>query len=300
MATLTTQKDKVDALKRILNAPSVMEQFKNALNDYSSTFIASVIDLYNTNSKLQQCEQNQVVMAALEAAVYKLPINKALGFAYIVPYYNKTTKVQEPVFQMGYKGYIQLAMRTGQYKTINADKVYEGEISSFDKLTGKLCLNGTPTSDKIVGYFAYIELLNGFNKTFYMTVEQMAAHAKGYSKGVPSEFTEKQLLALAATQKTSNGNVLGWTGNFHAMALKTVLRLLLSRYGYLSVEMQNALSKDLQGESIDANMDDARDEAVSAKPASAVIDFGENAGETVPVENVETSKAEVESEAPGF
>ena len=312
MATPTTQKDKVDALKRILNAPSVVEQFKNALNDNASTFIASVIDLYNTDSKLQLCDQKQVVMAALQAAVLKLPINKALGYAYIIPYANNKKvldpatgkevwqKVMEPTFQMGYKGYIQFALRTGQYRTINAGFACEGEISSFDKLTGKLCLTGTPTSDKVIGYFAYIELLNGFNKAYYMTVEQMAAHAKQYSKGLSADTTVESLIALAATQRTPDGKLTGWKGNFHAMALKTVLRLLLSKYGYLSIEMQNAIAKDLSEENVDTNVDDIKDEAVSAKPAPAVIDFGESAGETVAVEHVETPKVEAESEEPGF
>ena len=249
---------KIDVLKNVLNAPSVMEQFKNALAKNASTFVASVIDLYNTDSKLQLCEPKQVVTEALKAAVLHLPISKALGYAYIVPYYNtkKTdngfVKVYEPSFQLGYKGYIQLAMRTGQYRTINADVVYEGELRKVNKLTGEIAFDGEKKNDKIVGYFCYFELMNGFSKTLYMTVEQVAAHAKRYSKGLVSydkdgkaeEVTVDSLVSLAALPFSPDSKKVGWLGNFHAMAIKTVIRTLLSKYGYLSIEMQNAFADD--------------------------------------------------------
>lgn len=191
---------KVDVLKSMLNAPSVVEQFQNALAKNAPTFIASVIDLYNGDNKLQLCEPKQVVMEALKAAVLHLPINKSLGFAYIIPFQNSKKddkgnwiKVYEPVFQMGYKGFIQLAMRTGQYRTINADVVYEGELRKANKLTGEIAFDGEKKSDKVVGYFCYFELLNGFSKTLYMTVEQMAEHAKRYSKGLKKETTVESL-----------------------------------------------------------------------------------------------------------
>ena len=168
---------KVDVLKNMLNAPSVMEQFNNALAKSAPTFVASVIDLYNGDTNLQQCEPKAVVMEALKAAVLKLPINKALGYAFIIPFNNSVkddkgnwVKKMVPTFQMGYKGYIQLAMRTGQYRTINADVVYEGELRKANKLTGEIAFDGEKKSDKVVGYFCYFELLNGFSKTLYMTV----------------------------------------------------------------------------------------------------------------------------------
>lgn len=250
---------KVDVLKGILNAPSVMEQFKNALAKNAPTFVASVIDLYNSDSSLQLCEPKAVVMEALKAAVLHLPINKALGYAYIIPFNNskkikdehgqeRWVKVMEPTFQLGYKGYIQLAMRTGQYRTLNADVVYEGEVRKVSKLTGEIAFDGEKTSDKVIGYFCYFELLNGFSKTLYVTVEQMAKHAKRYSKGLKKETTVEQLLALAAMPVQDDSKTVGWLGNFHAMGVKTVVRNLLSKYGYLSVEMQNAFADDLRGE----------------------------------------------------
>lgn len=176
------------ALKNVLSTDSVKEQFKNALGKNADTFIASVIDLFNSDSKLRECNPKQVVMEALKAAVLHLPINKSLGFAYIIPYSNSYPKKDEygrdmigqdgkkiwekklePTFQLGYKGYIQLAMRTGQYRTLNADVVYEGEVRKVSKLTGEIAFDGDKKSDKVIGYFCYFELLNGFAKTLYMT-----------------------------------------------------------------------------------------------------------------------------------
>lgn len=246
---------KVDVLKSMLSAPSVVEQFQNALAKNAPTFIASVIDLYNGDSKLQLCEPKQVVMEALKAAVLHLPINKSLGFAYIIPFQNSKKddkgnwiKVYEPVFQMGYKGFIQLAMRTGQYRTINADVVYEGELRKANKLTGEISFDGEKRSDKVIGYFCYFELLNGFSKTLYMTVEQMAEHAKRYSKGLKKETTVESLLNLSNLPVAPDSKTVGWMGNFHGMAVKTVIRNLLGKYGYLSVEMQQAIVNDTDGD----------------------------------------------------
>jgi recombination protein RecT len=267
------QSKPVDLLKSMLNADSVQEQFKNALGKNASTFVASVIDLYNGDSNLQQCQPKQVVMEALKAAVLHLPINKALGYAFIIPFKNskkiqdcdekgqpkidsqgkpieKWVKVYEPVFQMGYKGYIQLAMRTGQYRTINADVVYEGELRKVNKLTGEIAFDGEKTSDKVVGYFCYFELMNGFSKTLYMTVDQMANHAKRYSKAIASDkdVTVDKLLNLSNLPVAPDSKVVGWMGNFHGMAIKTVIRNLLGKYGFLSVEMEKAITNDYEGE----------------------------------------------------
>lgn len=292
----TTTK-KVDMLKGILNAPSVVEQFQNALAKNAPTFIASVIDLYNGDSKLQLCDPKAVVMEALKAAVLKLPINKALGYAYIIPFNNSKKdergnwiKVMEPTFQMGYKGYIQLAMRTGQYRTLNADMVYDGELRKVNKLTGEIAFDGEKVSDKVIGYFCYFELLNGFSKTLYMTVEQMAAHAKRYSKGLKSETTVENLMNLANLPVAADSKTVGWMGNFHGMALKTVIRILLSKYGYLSIEMQQAFGDDIQG--------DTRDELIQEHGNSQAMDITSVQYEDV-TESSEVQAGDVEPD-PGY
>lgn len=213
------QLTKVDSLKKMMEAPSVQEQFKNAIADNSGPFIASIIELYSGDTYLQNCDPKLVIMEALKAAILKLPINKSLGFAYIVPYNN------QPQFQIGYKGLIQLAMRSAFYKTIHADVVYEGEFRSRDKLKGTFDVAGQKTSDEVIGYFAYFELLNGFSKTLYMTKDRVKQHAAKYSKSF----------------KLPNGP---WTKEFDAMAIKTVIRNLLSHYGMLSIEMVDAMDHD--------------------------------------------------------
>lgn len=254
---LTTQQSTakpVDVLKGVINAPSVQEQFRNALGEHKDAFVASLIDLYTGDKSLQTCQASKVVAEALRAATLKLPLNKSLGFAYVVVYNNKVknangtwTKVPTPTFIPGYKGYIQLAMRTGQYKTINADYVYEGELRKVNKLSGEVAFDGEKKSDKIVGYFCYFELLNGFSKTLYVSVEDMAAYAKRYSPSMPKDVTAEQLVAKANDGIVSKQ--VGWMGNFNDMALKTVIRRLLSKYGYLSVEMQGALASEITAES---------------------------------------------------
>jgi recombination protein RecT len=215
----------IDKLKNILAAESVQEQFKSVLAENAGAFVASIIDLYNTDRTLQMCDAKNVVMEALKAASLKLPINKQLGFSWIVPYKNKQGQYV-PTFQLGYKGYIQLCMRTGAYRYINADVVYEGELVKHDKLTGEIEIDPEKrTGDKKVGYFAFIETLNGFRKTLYMSVEEVTKHAQQYSKSY-------------------GGKNSVWATDFDAMALKTCLRLLLSKYGVMSVEMQRAYIDD--------------------------------------------------------
>lgn len=253
----------VDMLKSILKADSVQEQFTNAMGAHKDAFVASLIDLYTGDVSLQKCRPQAVVMEALRAATMKLPINKALGFAYIVVFNNNVKqadgswqKVPTPTFIPGYKGYIQLAMRTGQYKTINADIVYEGEISGYNKLAGTIDFNGKKKSEKIIGYFAYIEMLNGFNKTLYMPIEDMASYALHYSPSFKGRNKPTIQALIKSAQSDAASNKVGWEGNFNDMALKTVLRRLISKYGYLSVEMQNAVISDVNSESAEAIRND--------------------------------------------
>lgn len=237
-------------LANMLSAPSVQELFKNACGRHADSFVASITDLYSNDTQLQACAPKDVIMQCAKAATLQLPLNKALGFAYVVVYKNSVkqpngswAKVPTPTFMVGYKGYIQLALRSGKYKTINADVVYEGELQVCDRLTGEINLNGQRKSDKIVGYFAYIELINGFKKALYVSLEDMAAYAKKFSPSIGSDTTVEQLSALANAPVTSQKKV-GWLGDFNAMAIKTCLRRLLSKYGSLTVEMESALAAD--------------------------------------------------------
>lgn len=234
-----------------LNSDSVQAQFANALADHKEAFIASLIEIYSGDTSLQACQPNAVITEALKAANLNLPINKALGFAYLIAY-NKSVrnadgsygKIPIPTFVMGYKGLIQLALRSGQYKHIHADTIREGELDSIDKLTGEIRF-GRATSEKIIGYFAHIELLNGYRATLYMSVSEMAQYAKRFSKGISGKTTAAELAAKANAAPSAS---VGWEGNFNDMALKTCIRRLLSKYGYLSITMGSAMSGEAEME----------------------------------------------------
>lgn len=246
-------------LSAMIAGKAMQEQFRNALGDNAGTFTASLIEMVASDKNLQKCPPAQIVAEALKAASMKLPVNKSLGFAYIIPYNNKGQGMT-PTFQIGYKGLIQLALRTGQYRGINADVVYEGELIRADKLRGTINLDGERKSDKVVSYFAYIELVNGFSKTLYMSVEQVAHHAVQYSRSVPRGVTEEKLAERAGQVPTG----LGWWGNFDSMALKTVLRQLISKYGFMSIEMQDGVIADQDG-------DEATTTATAAKEAMTAV-----------------------------
>lgn len=213
------------ALRSLLSRDSVKKRFEELLGNKAAGFMSSLLNIVNSNTDLQQCNPQQVLSSAAVAAALDLPIDPNLGFAYIVPYKSKGSVHAQ--FQMGYRGYIQLAMRTGMYKTINATHVYEGEIERFNRITGEVTLSETgATSDKIVGYIAYFKLINGFEKFEYWTVDQVKAHAERFSQAYRS------------------GKGGPWQSDFNAMATKTVLKSLLSRYGVLSIEMQTAIRAD--------------------------------------------------------
>lgn len=157
-------------LKSAVESEKFQGRLRQCVAENKGAFASSILDLYSGDQQLQTCEPNAILTECLKAAALNLPINKALGFAYVVVYNNNVkrtdpktggvvwVKVPTPTFILGYKGYIQLAMRTGQYRTINADVVYEGEILKVDKLSGSICFDNNKKSDKIVGYFAYFEL----------------------------------------------------------------------------------------------------------------------------------------------
>lgn len=226
--------------KQILDNKYYQEQLKNVLKENAGTFSTSLMELVTSDNKLLQCDAKLLMAEAMKAASLKLPLNKQLGYAYLVPYGNTPTMI------IGYKGLYQLAIRSGLYKNINADVVYEGEYQGYDKISGELHLDGEKTSNKIVGYFAFLELTNGFRKMMYMSLSDMCSYARKYSATLKNcKMSNDQLADMAQKQSESGpGNSVGWYGNFNDMATKTVLRRLLSKYGYLSIEMQTAMSVD--------------------------------------------------------
>lgn len=248
---LTVTQQNVVSFKKMVDGNYVQNQLKQVLKENAGTFATSLMEVYTNDKQLQSCDPKSVVQEAIKAASLKLPLNKQLGMGYILVFKNydkdKRQVVPTPTLVIGYRGYIQLAIRSGQYRNINADVVYEGEYKGFDKLTGDLDLSGEKQSDKIQGFFAYFELINGFKKTLYMPVEDMARYALKFS---PSFRGQKDLLKVDDIidkwneQSVNGATGQGWMNDGISMGRKTVLRQLLSKYGLLSIEMQNALVSD--------------------------------------------------------
>lgn len=219
----------------LIKQDSYKKRFNELLGKKAPGFISSMLNVANLPT-LKDAEPNSIISSAVVAATLDLPIDQNLGFAYIVPYNTKVGNeyIKKAQFQMGYKGYIQLAMRTGQYKTINAIEVYEGEIKRVNRLTGEIEFdydNEFINREIVVGYVAYFKLLNGFEKTVYMSKEEMEIHAKKYSQSYSS-----------SKDWVVKGSL--WSTDFDGMAIKTVLKRLLSKYGILSIEMQSAITND--------------------------------------------------------
>lgn len=206
-------------IKQFFTADSVQNKFRELLGKKAQGFVASVLQVVNASDYLQKADPKTIYQAAMMAATLDLPINQNLGFAYIIPY---GTSAQ---FQMGYKGFIQLAQRSGQFKTISAAPIFEGQLVAENPLTGFEFDFTKKKSETIVGYAAYFELLNGFQKTLYMTEAELKAHGTRFSQ----------------TFKKGHGL---WKDDFNSMALKTVIKLLLSKFAPLSIEMQRAVISD--------------------------------------------------------
>lgn len=184
-------------------------------------FVAEITTVVSSNPTLAACDAGSILSAGLIAQSLGLPLAPALGFCYVVPYLDKAQ------FQVGYKGLIQLSMRSGQFQRLGVREVHDGEYKGQDKFGDDLFnFSHEFDNNKVVGYYAYFVLNNGFEKTMYMTAEQTKKHALKYSK----TFAKR-------------GDGL-WKDNFDWMSCKTVLKLLLNRYAPMSVEMQRALQAD--------------------------------------------------------
>lgn len=217
---LTTTSNKLGDLVKM---PKFSKRIEEVLKDRSPQFVSSLLQV--GASLGDDCEPVSIISSAMIAAALNLPIDKNLGFAWIVPYNTKNGKVAQ--FQMGYKGYIQLALRTGQYSRLNVCEVYEGELEKYDKLTGDLVINSaSKKSDKIVGYASYLRLTSGFEHAEYWSIEEVEAHAKRYSKAYKSNFDTP------------------WKSHFDEMAMKTVLSMHIRKWGPMTTAEAKAHSAD--------------------------------------------------------
>lgn len=215
----------------------------------ATRFIASITSAVATNPALQECEPSSIVAGALVGEALELSPSPVLGEYYLVPFKNSKEGVTKAQMQIGYKGYLHLAIRSGQYKDIDVFEIHEGEFKGRDKETGKFKFefieNETERLSKpVIGYMGYFELLNGFRKTLYISKEEMEQHANTYSKAFNLE-DYKKLQAGQIPEKDLWKYSSFWYKNFDTMAFKTVLRQLISKWGIMSIQLQEAFTKDM-------------------------------------------------------
>lgn len=221
-------------------------------------FVTAIISAVSTNPQLAECENSSIVSAALLGQALKLSPSPQLGQYYIVPFNNSDRGCKVAQFQLGYKGYIQLAIRSGQYKKINVLAIKEGELIEYDPLNEEIKVNLIEDEElreqaKTIGYYAMFEYLNGFRKTLYWSKNKMLAHADKYSKAFSVNAT-KGKYPKVSFEDFEAGKVAEedmwkyssfWYKDFDGMAYKTMLRQLISKWGIMSIDMQTAMEKDM-------------------------------------------------------
>lgn len=247
-------------LQGMLDSDGYRRRFEELLGKRMPSFMGSIVSMVNEDPNLKEAFFNTpitVIQSALKAAAYNLPIDKSLGFAYVVPFYNSKTGKKEAQFIMGYRGMIQLANRTGAYQNLNVVDVREGELKHFDRLTEDVEVEWIEDEDEretrpVIGYLGYFRLINGFEKKIYMSVKQIDAHEKKFRKG--------------------RGNRPAiWNDNYDGMACKTVLRRLIGKWGLMSIDYQKAdaetvkIAQDIASGAVDDEVIDT--EANAATPA---------------------------------
>lgn len=276
-------------------------------------FITSILSAVSTNPQLQECENSSIISAAFLGEALKLSPSPQLGQYYMVPFNDKKRNCKVAQFQLGYKGYIQLAERTGVYRKINVLAIKEGELVKYDPLTEDLEVNlieddeireQTPT----IGYYAMFEYLNGFRKTIYWSKKKMLAHADKYSQAFSVNATTGKYPKVsyadyeAGKVKESDMWLYSsfWYKDFDGMAYKTMLRQLISKWGIMSIEMQEAYTKDMatikengEYEYID-NVE--YDENVSQEPIIADTGIEESTAEPVVIQENKNEGKEIKTE----
>lgn len=220
---VTTTDQQPQSLQQLMNSGAVMKKLNDVLcsEKKAASFVSSVISVASGNSMLRNANPMTILGSAMVAATLDLPVIPTLGLAYIVPYKGQAQ------FQLGYKGLIELAERSGQFKNIIDEVVYEGQLVKKNKFTGEYVFDeDAKTSDKVIGVMARMDLVNGFSKTIFWTIEEVEAHAKKFSQAFRSGYNSP------------------WKTDFEAMARKTVLKALFAKYAPKSVAMQEAIKFD--------------------------------------------------------
>jgi recombination protein RecT len=221
-----------------LNSEKIMDNIKQALGETNKQrFITGVISAVNNNAMLQECTNQSILSGALLGETLKLSPSPQLGHYYLVPF-NDKEKGKVAQFQLGYKGYIQLAIRSGQYKKLNVLAIKQGELEYFDPLNEEIKISlmvdkwDEREELETIGYYAMFELVNGFKKAIYWSKKQMENHALKYSPGFKKD-------------REKGWNYTFWSKDFDGMAYKTMLRQLISKWGIMSIDLQTAFEHDM-------------------------------------------------------
>ena len=277
----------------VIRNQNTQAYLQDVLGEKKETFVSNLTALVSNDTKLQECKPVTLMYAALTATSLDLPLDKNLGFAYVIPYKNNRERTTEAQFQLGAKGIKQLAIRSGQFIGMNVTDVREGEIAGRNRMTGEMTFNWIEDDDerdkaKVVGYLAWFKLVNGFEKTKYMTVEEIKSHATRYSQTYSSKNDY--------VRKNSK-----WATDFDKMAEKTVMKLLLSKDAPLSVEMQTAFRADqsVQREEGKYIYSDNGNEAAKSKLTELAEDNAEGKNDDAEYEEVnetETTESEASDE----
>lgn len=266
------------SLTAYLSNDAVKNQINSIVGGKNGTrFISSIISAVNANASLQECTNASILSAALLGESLNLSPSPQLGQYYMVPFKNNNAGVKVAQFQLGYKGYIQLAIRSGQYKKLNVLAIKEGELINFNPLDEEIEVKliadeAEREKAETIGYYAMFEYTNGFKKAMYWSKEKMKAHAIKYSQGYAADVKK-------GTKWTF------WSKDFDGMAYKTMLRQIISKWGIMSIEMQTALDSDMAVINEDGTKDYVEmDEGMIVEGSAEEIESA-NAGEGEVTEN---------------
>lgn len=271
VANRLAPKTQKTGLTAYLTQDAVKDQINKVVGGKNGTrFISSIVSAVQATPALQECTNSSILSAALLGESLNLSPSPQLGQYYMVPYDNRSKGAKEAQFQLGYKGYIQLATRSSQYKKLNVLSIKEGELIRFDPLNEEIEVNLIQDDEQreaapTIGYYAMFEYTNGFRKAMYWSRAKMEAHAKKYSPGYKRDLEK-------GTSWTF------WAKDFDAMAYKTMLRQLISKWGIMSIDLQDAIDSDMAVIREDGSRDyvetvqpDAVEEAAVPQEESAAV-----------------------------
>lgn len=253
-----TKRNTKQGLTAYLSQDAVKNQINSIIGGKNGPrFISSIVSAVQATPALQECTNSSILNAALLGESLNLSPSPQLGQYYLVPYDNRNKGVKEAQFQMGYKGYIQLAIRSGQYKKLNVLAIKEGELIRFDPLNEEIEVRLiedelSREEAKTIGYYAMFEYVNGFRKAMYWSKDKMTAHAKKYSPGYKKDLEKRTSWTF-------------WAKDFDGMAYKTMLRQLISKWGIMSIDMASALDADMAVLQDDGKKEYVEQEAVEVE-----------------------------------